>query len=102
MDALASAARAWMHAQATVRRKCPLWKKTKAGDKRGFKGIAPWKEKPPKDSFVKNYKRIVRSDRFFMKRDAQFNQAAGDLEIKIYKLSKLRQVPFGVSLLRLL
>jgi len=44
MDALASAARAGTHAQATVRRKWQLWQNIKAGDKRGFKGIAPWKE----------------------------------------------------------
>ncbi|WP_196158717.1 hypothetical protein [Reinekea sp. G2M2-21] len=45
MDALVSAARAGMHAQAIVRRKWQLRQNTKAGDKRGFKGIAPWKEK---------------------------------------------------------
>ncbi|MDX1343990.1 MAG: hypothetical protein R3227_16590, partial [Reinekea sp.] len=49
--ALVSAARAWMHAQATVRSKWQLRKITKAGDKGGFKGIAPWKEKPLKRLF---------------------------------------------------
>jgi len=51
MDALLSAARAGMHAQATVRRKCLAWQNTKVGDRRGGKGISPWKEKTSKKSF---------------------------------------------------
>ena len=45
MDALGSAARAGTHAQATVRSKCLVWQNTKAGDRRGCKGLSPWKEK---------------------------------------------------------
>ncbi|MDX1473787.1 MAG: hypothetical protein R3309_06415, partial [Reinekea sp.] len=39
MDALVSVARAGMHAQATVRRKCPASQNTKAGDIGGLKSI---------------------------------------------------------------
>jgi hypothetical protein len=51
MDAFASAGCAGMHTQATVRRKSQAWQETKAGDKRGVKGIAPWTEKSSKISF---------------------------------------------------
>ncbi len=54
MDALASAARAGMRAQATVRRKCPLWKKTKVGDKRGVQEDLPLEKNRPRGLLVKN------------------------------------------------
>ena len=41
--------------------------------KAGSSGLPLGKKKRPKDSFVKSYKRIVRSDDFFSTRDTQFN-----------------------------
>ncbi len=112
MDALLSAARVGMHAQATVRRKCPAWQITKAGDIRRvksskkrspnglrfdfndftsgedrIKGISPWKEKSSK----KIYKRIVSIERFFTTRDTRLNQVAGSRETKINRLSDTQE-----------
>ena len=83
MDALVSAACAGTHTQATVRMKCQLKKYTKAGDKRGCKGISPWKEKSSKKSIGGNLTLVAGQDWLLPKKNTRsIKQLAGAPEIK--------------------